>query len=105
MTPLPTAGGGVSCEGCDACCMHVAGPLGYGLCFPTGPLPTPEEAWASEEAKRVLATPAGLRQGLADDYAGRRRGEVPDRDRLEMPCLWLDPRTRRCAHYEWRPQV
>jgi hypothetical protein len=95
MTPLPTAGGEVSCEGCGACCLHVGVPLGYGLFFPAGGLEAGAKEWGSENGQRVLAMPAGLRQGLADYYAALRGGKAPDRDRLEMPCLWLDLQTRR----------
>ena len=103
MTPLPTAGGEVSCEGCGACCMHVGVPLGYGLFFRPGALSERERQ--SADGRRVRAMPAEVRRELADYHAARARGEVPDRDRLEMPCLWLDPDSRRCRHYDWRPQV
>ena len=103
MTPLPTAGGEVSCEGCGACCMHVGVPLGYGLFFRPGA--ASEQQWRSADGRRVLAMPAEARRELARYYAALRRGETPDRDRLEMPCLWLDVATRRCRHYDWRPQV
>jgi hypothetical protein len=75
--------------------MHVGVPLGYGMFFPPGGLGPGAEGWASEDGRRVLAMPAGLRRQLADYYAALRRGETPDRDRLEMPCLWLDLETRR----------
>jgi Fe-S-cluster containining protein len=32
-------------------------------------------------------------------------GETINRSWEEMPCLWWDPVTKKCRHYEWRPVV
>jgi Fe-S-cluster containining protein len=44
---------------------------------------------------------------LAGLLADRRRVELggPCRGYHGLPCLWLDPQTRTCRHYEHRPEV
>ena len=48
--------------------------------------------------------PDGLSQELVDEidfhFSGLTRGQEP-----LARCLWFDPLTRQCQHYEYRPQV
>jgi hypothetical protein len=46
--------------------------------------------------------PAGLRAELTAYHHSLRAGGA---GRDGLPCLWLDLETRRCRHYEWRPDV
>lgn len=58
---------------------------------------------AEREYTRTM--PAEARQVLADYYAARSRGDVPDRTEAELPCLWLDAAARRCRWHAWRPDI
>lgn len=44
--------------------------------------------------------PAELIDEIDAHFLGLVRGHEP-----QELCLWYDPATRRCRHYEWRPQV
>ncbi len=68
------------CSGCGACCMGT----------PVPPFEPGEEA-------RWNLTPAQLRP-IRDRIAG---GQQFDR----LPCVWFDSQTRRCRHYEQRPDA
>lgn len=80
--PLPV----LDCEGCGVCCEEQGLPPRYTSPELLGFLPEElraELAWHLEEERRV----------------GRTRNE------RELPCLWYDAATRRCRHYELRPDA
>jgi uncharacterized protein len=77
----------ISCHGCGACCERV----GYPPFYRTNPGENQQFA-ALERSHPELA--AEMRQAAVD----RRR-------ELGLPCSWLDPETKRCQHYELRPQI
>ncbi len=87
----------ITCKGCGACCQHVGFPLGYmaiidskagyGLC--------------PEDAERIAALPEEAKEIYVHAKAAVERGEHDDNG----PCCWLDPVTRACRWYEYRPQV
>lgn len=73
-----------SCDGCGACCMEQCSPPFLG---PTDP---------------ELAT---LPPSVLADY--RRGMEQRDRDGWPdaVPCFWFDSESRKCRHYEHRPEI
>ena len=71
-----------TCAGCGACCEHMtAPPFRYG-----------------SETGELWNLPKYLRNDLI-----RFRNDCPSLD--GTPCRWLDPETKVCRHYEWRPRI
>lgn len=79
-----------SCDGCGACCQVVTHPPFYSVFHDQG-----EEAW-----ERLKRERRDLVLGIVADYRARRSAGEP---LSGTPCLWYDPQTRRCRHYEYRP--
>jgi uncharacterized protein len=79
-----------SCDGCGACCLVVTSPPFYMVFEEMG-----EEAWErlGRERPELLAE-------IQADYHARQKNGGPFYD---TPCLWYDPETKRCRHYEYRP--
>lgn len=101
MIPLPVVPESVSCDGCGACCMTQQSPPGYGLLFCQTWLDSQDED-AREEARverAELHLPAELVNELLTYWAP---GSGP---KDVGPCIWLDLATRRCRHYEYRPDI
>ncbi len=65
-----------TCGGCGVCCLQVGVPPYTGI---DGDVPP---RWLEWNVNRHC-----------------------DRLDLRLPCIWYDPRTRGCSHYEYRPQV
>lgn len=85
--PLPTVS---DCGGCGVCCLHMGYPE-----YIRGPDDQPiEEYWA--------AMPTELQDELIEYIA---QYERPAAGELDGPCVWLDPKSRRCKHHEFRPRV
>ncbi len=79
-----------SCEGCGACCLVITHPPFYSVFQGLG-----EEGWERLKRERrdlVLEI-------VADHRARRLTGEPLS----GTPCLWYDPESRRCRHYDYRP--
>jgi uncharacterized protein len=87
LTVLPPT----SCYGCGLCCEGIGSPV---LLYASRP------GFVEPHPFR----PAGLPQTLIDEidfhFSGLVRGQEP----LER-CLWFNPVSRQCRHYEYRPQV
>jgi len=86
--PLPT----ISCtdKPCGVCCMHM------------DHFPAANYALLCREAPEEAALlPQELREELEE--AGKRIMEPGYTG--ENPCIWLDLETRRCKHYEHRPEA
>jgi Fe-S-cluster containining protein len=49
--------------------------------------------------------PPAVRDTLDAYYTAVRADILADRERRAEPCLWYDPVTRRCLHYDWRPSA
>ena len=77
--PLPI----VSCDDCGACCSAVGHPHFYRN--------SNDELWEQ--------LPEHLKKEV-NEYIDN----LTDID-LGQPCFWLDPETKQCKHYEYRPQV
>lgn len=74
----------ISCDGCGVCCMHVG-------CPPF--MPWEEEKLPpnlKEEFQQILVTRQVQIKATGDDW---------------VPCAWFDWSTRKCKHYEHRPEV
>lgn len=88
--PLPVIGV-PTCEGCGLCCQGIGSPV---LLYASRP------GWGETHPYRPRDLPDELRQEIDEHFSGLVRGEEP-----QTACLWYDPDTRRCRHYEFRPQV
>ena len=104
-TALPV----LNCDGCGACCTHIGTPPGYACFFPPRRMPI-HPMWKGGNPDWVLfqSIPPELIQELRTYYDAVQLGLLEDRTSLhcsDVPCLWYDERTRRCAHYEHRPSV
>lgn len=87
-----------TCEGCGACCLEQESPPGYIYA-----LLAPDQFEADDpDLLRVQALPAELRAELEQYIADRRAGQPHPRDGI---CLWYDEATKRCRHYELRPEI
>ncbi len=80
-----------SCDGCGLCCEGTGSPVLLYQSLPHHQGPHPHR-------------PDGLPQPLIDEidehFLGLARGQEPIDE-----CLWYDAESRRCRHYEWRPQI
>jgi Fe-S-cluster containining protein len=81
-----------SCDGCGACCLVVTAPPFRRVFDEAG-----EEAWERLRRER----PDLLAEILAAERARRAAGGPG----FGTPCLWFDPSTRRCRHYDLRPRA
>ncbi len=88
------------CAGCGACCEYMGAPPGYAPAYEAD---TPAAWYESPDGRAWLALPDGLRAPLDAYYRAVRDGSIDDREVMGDPCLWYDPDSRRCSHYESRP--
>lgn len=124
-----------NCDNCGSCCRHMGTPPGYAAYYPPSGaiaewakespdyelwlnLPVEVEAELREYYKRVQSGELLDRtRELADVYelakevnSGRlwmvaellHKAANPQ---AAIPCLWYDEKTKRCKHYEHRPQT
>src|SRR5690349_9212271 len=75
-----------SCQGCSGCCREQGLPPGY------------------TAAVMMSHIPKVLRDDLEKHLAAERRAGIT-RNRQRLPCVWLDPATGHCLHYEHRPPL
>lgn len=123
----------VNCDNCGACCMHMGAPPGYGFFYADvieaeateSPdyqrwlnLPTEVEAELREYYRAVHA---GEIEDRTKDFGKvdrvidlAKKGMTVQAIELwqritarakPIPCLWFDESTKRCRHYEHRPEV
>lgn len=81
----------LSCAGCGQCCRGIGSPV---LLYATRP------GWGAEHPYRPADLPAELIAELDHHFAGLTRGQEP-----QDQCLWFDPATLGCRHYEFRPRL
>lgn len=80
-----------SCAECGLCCQGIGSPV---LVYQTDP------RLVGPHPLRPAGLPQRLIEEIDDHFQGLYRGQEPlDR------CLWFDAATRKCKHYQWRPQV
>ncbi len=80
-----------SCDGCGLCCEGIGSPV---LLYASrAGLPAPHPF-------RPAELPQNLIEEIDNHFSGLTRGQE-SQDR----CLWFDPVTRACRHYEFRPQI
>lgn len=89
----------LACEGCGACCTACGCPPGAYLYLAILP-PHLWPQWVTDSPDVGLwqRTPEAAR----DEVRAYRRDDIRPNGK---PCIWLDPDTRRCRHYEHRPTV
>ena len=92
------------CQGCGACCEYQGAPPGYAPAYEADG-ETPAEWWATPDGRAWKALPDDLRRTLDDYYRAVRDGVLEDRESIADPCLWYDPVSGRCSHYQWRPEA
>lgn len=97
-TPLPVT----SCEGCGECCTQVGTPPGLFAAY-ASPLWDGKYLTEAPDYQVWLAMPEELRRQLADYY--RDNSGRPSRYDEGLPCLWFDEQTRKCRHYDHRPEA
>lgn len=88
---LPILGAPPSCEGCGACCEGIGSPV---LLYASRP------TYGSSHPYRPADLPAELIDEIDLHFSGLCRGQEP-----QERCLWFDPASRGCRHYEYRPQI
>jgi Fe-S-cluster containining protein len=88
----------LTCDDCGACCTMIGAPPGppYDFGHPDGPFAP--SAW-------MRSLPDEIRTELMAYWDGVRLGSIASRLGEGLPCLWFDAQTRRCRHYEHRPDV
>jgi Fe-S-cluster containining protein len=92
------------CRGCGACCRDVGRPPVYDslvrLEHEAPELLQARLRGSGVEAdwRRLRSAPPEARQLIVDSLA---TGDLGPRG----PCCWLDPKTRTCRFYEWRPDI
>lgn len=79
-----------SCDDCGLCCEGIGSPV---LLYVT------RDDESENHPFRPPDLPAELQREIDEAFAGLHRGEEP-----QERCLWFDPVTRRCRHYDWRPR-
>lgn len=77
----------IDCDGCGACCSRVGYPPFHGV--------------SSTDSSEFAA----LEQSHPELAAKIRHAALTDRRECGLPCLWLDPATNRCRHYDQRPEI
>jgi uncharacterized protein len=80
-----------SCDGCGVCCAGIGSPVVLYASRPGEPDPHPF---------RPADLPEHLQEEIDRHFAGLRRGDEP-----QERCLWFDAHSRRCRHYQWRPDI
>jgi Fe-S-cluster containining protein len=81
-----------SCTACGACCMVVTAPPFRRVFDGEG-----EEAW-----ERLRRERPDLVDEIVTDARARSLAGIPS---YGAPCLWFEPETRTCRHYDHRPRA
>ena len=80
-----------SCDGCGLCCEGIGSPV---LLYAS------RAGIAEPHPFRPANLPRELIEEIDFHFSGLTRGQEP-----LARCLWFDPESRRCRHYEHRPQL
>ncbi len=87
-----------SCDGCGACCLSQESPPGYLMILSLGD----DMAMTDDDLKRFNSMPREAMQELREYRERLLAGEGHPNN---MICLWFDEQTRKCKHYDLRPDV
>lgn len=87
-----------SCEGCGACCRTIGLPP---FEAPNPALGIPLRGELSERQRADAEVFERMPAALRAEHAGLVRALAADP--TGAPCPWLDPDTKACRHYEFRP--
>lgn len=91
-----------SCDHCGACCMQQSSPPGYLYVLAMTGEDYADSPFA-EDAERIKTLPPEAMEVLLQYRQRLMAGAFQDIG--EVPCCWLDVKTRRCRWYEHRPSV
>lgn len=80
-----------SCEGCGRCCEGIGSPV---------MLYRSDSRSHGKHPYRPENLPLSLIEEIDEHFGGLLRGQEP-----QQQCLWFDEVSRRCRHYQWRPQI
>ena len=80
-----------SCDGCGLCCEGIGSPV---LLYASRP------GIGEPHPFRPTDLPRELIEEIDFHFSGLTRGQEP-----LARCFWFDPESRRCRHYEHRPQL
>lgn len=124
-----------NCDDCGACCRHMGGPGANAFApFYPASGEISDSMKTLPDYERWLSLPSQLREPLREYHEGIRSGTVEDRTKAfvsyeeldraialgavgmqelaikrskatPLPCLWYDEASKRCKHYEHRPDV
>lgn len=84
-----------NCEGCGVCCTSMRTPPHMVFYVNEEYEPIGEDC--QDDYNRLMAAPEEARQVRL----AKMMGDAPD----ESPCSWLDPETKQCRWYEFRPDI
>jgi Fe-S-cluster containining protein len=93
----------LDCHDCGVCCLHVGTPPSFYPAFLQAEIPLFAALSADYYLWRQM--PAAVQDELRSYYAALRDERTPNRSLEKLPCLWYDPATKGCKHYEHRPTV
>jgi Fe-S-cluster containining protein len=80
-----------TCDDCGLCCTGIGSPV---LLYVSHP------GVSGAHPFRPAGLPEALIHEIDEHFLGMFRGQEP-----QDQCLWFEAETRRCRHYDWRPQV
>ncbi|MBM82889.1 MAG: zinc/iron-chelating domain-containing protein [Planctomycetaceae bacterium] len=80
-----------SCDDCGLCCEGIGSPV---LLYASRGDDSEPHPYRPDDL------PAELLDEINFHFSGLARGQEP-----QERCLWYDTDSRRCRHYQWRPQV
>lgn len=90
----------INCDNCGACCLEQESPPGYVAIISYGI----EYAFSETDATRFESLPPVLIEELKkywEDFIMTKDAPHPNGG----ACIWFDKSTRKCKHYELRPDM
>lgn len=88
----------LNCDNCGACCLNQESPPGYLSILVNGH----EAAASDEDLDRFINMPHELMQELQAYAKFLRDTEKHPNNGI---CIWFDEQTRKCKHYDLRPDI
>ena len=94
MSSLPI----LNCDNCGACCLEQESPPGYLIILSMGR----DYATSQEDLERFDRIPPLVMEELEHYLSYMRDGGGHPNNSV---CLWFDEETRKCMHYDLRPDI